>query len=106
MTHIGSSRTRPALLEAILFPNARLEQSFQSTKVLTHDGQIYNGMITQHLSPTQFMMQLTADKSIVLSTDDIARQEASQVSIMPSGLAELLTPEELSDLIAILESAK
>lgn len=106
LTHIGSSRTRPALLEAILFPSARLEQSFQPTKVLTHDGQVYNGLITRHLSPTQFMMQLTADKSIVLSTDDVARQEASQVSIMPSGLAELLTPEELSDLMAILESAK
>ncbi|MCA9179794.1 MAG: hypothetical protein KDA51_00035, partial [Planctomycetales bacterium] len=98
LTHIGSSRTRPALLEAILFPSARLEQSFQPTKVLTHDGQVYNGLITRHMSPTQFMMQLSADKSIVLSTDDVARQEASQVSIMPSGLAELLTLDELSDL--------
>ncbi|MEO8269732.1 MAG: hypothetical protein ABI557_08430, partial [Aureliella sp.] len=96
LTHIGASRTRPALLEAILFPSARLEQSFQPTKVLTHDGQVYNGLVTRHMSPTQFMMQLSADKSIVLSTDDVARQEASQVSIMPSGLAELLTPEELS----------
>lgn len=106
LTHIGSSRTRPALLEAILFPNARLEQSFQPTKVLTHDGQVYNGLITRYISPTQFMMQLTADKSIVLNTDDVARQEASQVSIMPGGLAELLTLDELSDLMAILESAK
>ncbi len=106
LTHIGTSRTRPALLEAILFPNARLEQSFQPTKVLTHDGQVFNGLITRHISPTQFVMQLSADKSIVLSTDDIARQEASQVSIMPGGLAELLTLDELSDLLAILESAK
>ncbi len=106
LTHIGSSRTRPALLEAILFPSARLEQSYQSTKILTHDGQVYNGLITQHLSPTQFVMQLSADKSIVLSTDDVERQELSEVSIMPSGLADLLTLDELSDLMAILESAK
>lgn len=106
LTRIGSSRSRPALLEAILFPSARLEQSYQSTKILTHDGQVYNGLITQHLSPTQFTMQLSADKSIVLSTDDVERQEVSEVSIMPSGLADLLTLDELSDLIAILESAK
>jgi putative membrane-bound dehydrogenase-like protein len=106
LTHIGSSRTRSALLEAILFPNARLEQSYQPTKVLTHDGQVYNGLITRHLSPTQFEMQLSADKTVLLSTDDVAEQQPSQVSIMPSGLAELLTPEELSDLMAILESAK
>ncbi len=106
LTQIGSSRTRSALLEAILFPNARLEQSYQPTKVLTHDGQVYNGLITRHLSPTQFEMQLSADKAVVLSTDDVAEQQTSQVSIMPSGLAELLTPQELSDLMAILESAK
>ena len=106
LTQIGSSRTRSALLEAILFPNARLEQSYQPTKVMTHDGQVYNGLITRHLSPTQFEMQLSADKAVVLSTDDVAEQQTSQVSIMPSGLAELLTPQELSDLMAILEAAK
>ncbi len=106
LTRIGSTRTRRALLEAILFPSARLEQSYQPTKILTHDGQVFNGLITRHLSPKQFEMQLTADKSLVLSTDDVAEQEASQLSIMPSGLAELLTPEELSDLLAILEAAK
>jgi putative membrane-bound dehydrogenase-like protein len=106
LTKIGSTRTRRAILEAILFPSARLEQSYQPTKILTHDGQVYNGLITKHLSPTQFELQLTADKSLILSTDDVAEQEASQLSIMPSGLAELLTPEELSDLMAILESAK
>ncbi len=106
LTKIGSTRTRRALLEAILFPSSRLEQSYQPTKILTHDGQVYNGLITKHLSPEQFELQLTADKSLVLTTDDVAQQEASQVSIMPSGVADLLTIEELSDLMAILESAK
>ena len=106
LTKIGSTRTRAALLEAILFPSSRLEQSYQPTKLLMHDGQVYNGLITKHLSPQQFELQLTADKTLVLSTDDVAQQEASQVSIMPSGIAELLTIEELSDLMAILESAK
>ncbi len=106
LTQIGSTRTRRALLEAILFPSARLEQSYQPTKILTHDGQVYNGLITKHLSPKQFELQLTADKSLILSVDEVAQQETSQVSIMPGGLAELLTPEELSDLMAIFDSAK
>ena len=106
LTKIGASRTRRALLEAILFPSARLEQSYQPTKILTHDGEVFNGLITKHHSPTQFEMQLTADKSVILRTDDVAHQEPSQLSIMPSGLADLLTPEELSDLMAILEAAK
>lgn len=106
LTRIGASRSTHALLEAILFPSARLEQSFQPTKVLTHDGQIFNGLLAKHLSPTQFVLQLSADKAVVLDVQDIDRQEPSQVSIMPSGMAELLTDQELADLLAILESAK
>ncbi len=106
LTRIGGSRSRSALLEAILFPSARLEQSYQPTKILTHDGQVYNGLITKYLTPTQFNLQLSADKSIVLNSDDIANQEPSQVSIMPSGMAELLSIEDIADLLTVLESAK
>ena len=45
LSRIGGSRTRRALLEAILFPSARLEQSYQPTRVLTVDGQVFNGII-------------------------------------------------------------
>ncbi len=106
LTRIGGSRTREALLEAILFPSARLEQSYQPTKVLTHDGQIYNGLIKRQLSPSTFQMQLTVDKTITLSSEDIERQEPSNVSIMPAGMLELLNVDELADLLALLESGK
>ncbi len=106
LTRIGGSRTREALLEAILFPSARLEQSYQPTKVLTHDGQVYNGLIKRQLGPNSFEMQLTVDKTITLNHDDIERQEPSTVSIMPAGMLELLSVDELSDLLALLESGK
>jgi putative heme-binding domain-containing protein len=106
LTRIGSSRTRRALLEAIMFPNARLEQSYQPTKVLTKDGQVYNGLIKKYLDPTHFEMQLTVDKTVTIDSTDIEQQEPSSISIMPSGVVDLLTIQELSDLMAFLESAK
>jgi putative membrane-bound dehydrogenase-like protein len=106
LTRIGGSRTREALLEAILFPSARLEQSYQSTKVLTVDGQIYNGLIKRQDASGTVELQLTVDKTITLKTEDIERQEPSSVSIMPAGMLELLTIDELSDLLALLESGK
>lgn len=106
LTRIGGSRTRRALLEAILFPSARLEQSYQPTRVLTLDGQVYNGIIKSSSNSKTLDLQLTADKSISIAVSEIERQEPSQVSIMPAGMLELLTPEELSDLLALLESGK
>ncbi len=106
LSRIGGSRTRRALLEAILFPSARLEQSYQPTRVLTLDGQVYNGIIKNTSTAKTLDLQLTADKSISIATAEIERQEPSQVSIMPAGMIELLTPDEIADLLALLESGK
>ncbi len=105
LTKIGSTRTPEALLEAIMFPNARLEQSYQSTRVLTVDGQIYNGLIRRR-SGESIELQLNAERLAVISSEDIERLEPSGVSVMPSGIHELLTLEEISDLMALLRSAK
>ncbi len=105
LTRIGSSRTAAALMEALLFPSARLEQSYQSTRVLTVDGQIYNGLIKRRTGDS-IELQLNAQRQVAIASDDIERLEPSDVSVMPSGLAELLTMDEISDLMALLRSAK
>ncbi len=45
LSRIGSTRTRRDLLEAILYPSVRLAQSYQPLRVLTQDGQVYNGLV-------------------------------------------------------------
>jgi putative membrane-bound dehydrogenase-like protein len=106
LSKIGGARTNEALLEAIMFPSARLEQSYHSTKVLTTEGQVYNGLIRKQIDANSFELQLTADKSIIIKKDEIEEMSSSLVSVMPAGLAELLTDQELSDLLAFLVSSK
>lgn len=105
LTRIGNSRTAEALLEAILFPSARLEQSYHPTRILTADGRIYNGLVTKEDS-TQVRIRLTADREISLATSEIEQQEPSSLSVMPAGMSEVLTPQEMADVLALLESAK
>ena len=105
LSKIGQSRSRRDLLEAILFPSARLEQAYRSTKVLLSDGEIVQGLLVSE-SPKEMVLQVTADLRRSIPTADIDRLEASNVSIMPSGLENQMTIEELSDLIAFLENAK
>ncbi len=105
LTRIGASRTPDALLEAILFPSARQEQSYQGSRVLTIDGQVYNGLI-KHRTPETIELQVTAERLVVIPSEEIELLEPSDISVMPAGLAEQLTIEELSDLMALLQSAK
>ncbi len=105
LTRIGASRTRAALLEAILFPSSRIEQSYQATKVLTLDGQVLNGLV-QRATERELELVLTAERSVVLATSEIERQEVSPTSIMPAGMLELLSHQQLADLLALLESSR
>lgn len=105
LTRIGGSRTAEALLEAILFPSARLEQSYQSTRVLTVDGQIFNGLIRSQ-DQNSIELQLTAQRKETLARSEIEQMEPSDVSVMPQGINELLSAQELADLLALLKSAQ
>jgi putative membrane-bound dehydrogenase-like protein len=104
LTRIGRSRTREAILEAILFPSSRIEQSYQPLRVLTESGQVYNGLVTR-MNDDALELQVTADKSVIVPLDEIVQQETGQISIMPSGVKDLLTEQELADLLALLQSA-
>ncbi len=105
LTRIGRTRTRSALLESLLFPSARIEQSYGPTKVLTRDGQILNGLV-RFENTSIVSLQLAADRVVSIPREDIERLEPSEVSIMPNGLQNVLTRQELADILALLESAR
>ena len=72
---------------------------------MTVDGQVFNGLVRARTSEG-FELQLTADRTVRLDHRDVELSEPSEISIMPAGLADQLTNQELSDLMALLRSAK
>jgi len=106
LSSIGRSRTREALVEAVLFPSRRIEQGYQSTSVLTTDGRLLNGIVRGKSPEGNLELQISADQIQAIAADEIEQQKPSEVSIMPGGLKELLTPQELADLISLLEAAQ
>lgn len=105
LTRIGATRTRRALLEAIVFPNARLEQSYTPLRVLTVDGQVFNGLVARDGDGVLELIT-GATQRVTIAHDDIEQRLPSPVSIMPAGLEQQLTLEELADLLTMLEAAK
>lgn len=105
LTRIGRSRTKEALLRAIMFPSERQEQSYQSKLVITLQGNAYSGLIVAEDS-RGVELQLDAKRRMRIPRDEIETISPSSVSLMPRGLHEQLTRRELADLLALLESAK
>ncbi len=105
LTRIGQIRQERDLLESIVFPNASFVQSYESVVVLTKDDRILNGVVKKN-APDEVVLALNADQTVRLARDEIAEMKPSQVSIMPAGLDQQLTEQELADLVAFLKACK
>ncbi len=103
LSRIGAIRSHRELLQAIAFPNARLEQSYRSVKILTVDGRTFNGLVEREEFGTVELVT-GADQRVRLAIAEIEERQASDVSIMPSGITETLSHQQIADLISFLQS--
>jgi len=103
LSKIGKSRTRRDLVEAIVFPNFRMAQGFYSTRILTSDGQVFNGLLSNQ-SASHVELLCGVDKVCKILKNEIEEQIESNVSVMPSGLEQQISIDDFADLLAFLES--
>jgi putative heme-binding domain-containing protein len=105
LTKVGERRSQRDLLEAVLYPSSSVGQGYETYVIQTSGGQTVTGLVTRRTADALFLR--TADqKDIRLATADIEQMKSSPVSIMPAGLENTMTNEQLRDLIAYLRSLK
>jgi putative heme-binding domain-containing protein len=105
LSRIGSTRSKEDLLEAILYPSARLEQGYRTIRVLTTDGQVFQGLpVRQDSQSVELLLQV--DRSIRIETETIETIQPGEISVMPAGIDRLLSPQQLADLLELLQQAK
>jgi putative heme-binding domain-containing protein len=105
LTRIGGIRNERDLLESIVFPSSSFVRSYESVLVATQDGRVHNGILKRDASD-EVVLATTATETVRIARDDIDELRPGTVSVMPSGLDQQLTPQELADLIAFLKAAK
>jgi putative heme-binding domain-containing protein len=105
LTRIGSIRSERDLLESIVFPSASFVRSFEPVLVTTKSGKVHNGLIKKD-APDEIVLTTGADQEVRVARDDIEEMVPSKTSIMPAGLDQQLTPQELADLVAFLRACK
>ncbi|MGP0066397.1 MAG: PVC-type heme-binding CxxCH protein [Isosphaeraceae bacterium] len=105
LTKIGSVRADRDLLEAIVFPSASFVRSFEPVAVATQDGKTYNGLIRGE-SADELILATGVNQEARIARRDIEEMRPSTVSVMPAGLDQQLTPQELADLVAFLKACR
>jgi len=92
------------LLKNILDPNAVIEPRFVSYNVLTRDGRSLSGVLQGETSTSLTLVQGGGLRETILRSE-IAEIRASGQSLMPEGLEQAMTPQDLADLIAFLKQS-
>jgi putative heme-binding domain-containing protein len=105
LTRIGGIRSERDLLESIVFPNASFVRSYEPVKVTTLDGKVVQGTLKKD-APDEVVLTVSATEEARVGRKDIDEMTPGTVSVMPSGLDQQLTTQELMDLVAFLKLAK
>jgi len=90
-------------LENILDPNAVVGKDYQTLTALTADGRVVTGLLREETDVAIVLED--AEKRITLPQSEIESIAPTSKSLMPEGLLQPLTPEQVASLIAYLQSS-
>ena len=105
LTSIGKIRNDRDLLEAILFPSLSLVRSYEPVVVATKDGKVVNGLLRKD-SADELVLVTGANQEARIPRGSVEEIRPGNVSVMPAGLDQQLTRQDLADLLAFLKSRK
>ncbi len=99
----GSNRANlDYILENMLDPSAIVGKDYRATIIETKDGRVVTGLIQKETDSAITLR--TINDTIVVAKADIEDRKLSELSIMPEGQLNTLTPDEVRDLVAYLGS--
>ncbi|MDB5355235.1 MAG: putative rane-bound dehydrogenase, partial [Phycisphaerales bacterium] len=105
LTKVGQVRSERDLLESIVFPSASFVQSYEPVMVITKDGDNQYGIVRRNDAQEVILIN-GPTQEIHIPKSNVKELRPGAVSIMPEGLDQQITPQELADLLAFLKATK
>jgi putative heme-binding domain-containing protein len=105
LTKLDPKQDKPIeILRDILEPSFRINEKYQSYIIETHSGRFVTGLIVEENLEVVKVIEnpLAKTEPVVLKKSDVADRKKSPTSIMPKGLLDKLTREEILDLVAYI----
>ncbi len=105
LTAVSSRFSRRDILESILEPSKVISEQFANTDIVLKNGEVLAGRIVSETDDRLVIRpSMLAPEMRELAKADIQSRQLSKISPMPPGLVNMLTKEEILDLLAYLES--
>ena len=89
------------LLSNVLDPSLVIGPGYQATTVATTDGRVLTGLIVEQ-GRDRLVLKLQGGKLETVLLDQVDDRKTADVSLMPEGIENQLSPQELVDLFSFL----
>lgn len=96
--------TPEEILRSVVEPSAKIDPKYAANVVETESGRIVTGLVIEENDDEIKLVEnpLVQSEPIVVKKSDVADRQVSKTSIMPLGMLDRLTREEVLDLLAYL----
>jgi putative heme-binding domain-containing protein len=100
LVSIGATAQLDYLIESLITPASKVKENYHSKLVLDDTGRVYTGIPIRD-TKEQLVLRDAEDKLVTLAKDSIEQIKDGR-SLMPDGLVDTLTRQELVDLVSFL----
>ncbi|MEX2214830.1 MAG: PVC-type heme-binding CxxCH protein [Phycisphaeraceae bacterium] len=106
LTKVAEKYKGAKLLQQILEPSSEINEQYRTYQFYMKDGDVQFGTIKREDAKTiELIPSLLAPGNIVkVPVADVERRVASKLSAMPQGMVNVLTKDEILDLLSFLET--
>ena len=100
----GSNRTNVEyLLSNVMDPGGEIQDDYKMVVITTRDGRNYAGNIASE-NERQLVMRIVGQDAVVINKSNIQSRETTEVSMMPPGLFNNLSDQDVLALVAFLRT--
>jgi putative heme-binding domain-containing protein len=98
---------RADVLREMVEPSAVIDVKYKTVTIVDTDGRIHNGIATKRDDTAVRLLAnpLDSQEPVVIPIDAIEQEVESTISMMPAGLLNTLTKDEILDLLMYIESS-
>jgi putative heme-binding domain-containing protein len=106
LAKLDAKLTATDVLRDILEPSFRINEKYQTVNFVLKSGKTVSGLVLKETADAIEIIEdpLASTKPRVLKVSSIETREKSKTSLMPKGLLDKLTKEEILDLVAYVSS--
>lgn len=105
LSEIGTKLAKEAIYESILDPSSGISFGFEGWQLETKDGDEAAGIIASE-SADEIVLKSQTGISTKYKKSDVAKRTKSSLSLMPAGLQQAMSQQDMVDLVDYLSTLK